>query len=160
MLKKILITLLIIFLFGGQSYALEGLIKKVDLNKKAVMVKNNWYFLQKNTYIERNGNIGTLKSCFPLTEDCYQWGHLVFDSDGSLEKLIVEYNVIEGIVENVDYIDKNLRLNTYKGPETNKDFYNFSWTQDCMKGDKIQCLKPGQHIILISGGKNILRIID
>lgn len=159
MLKKITIFILIMILLPVQVYALNGLIKKVDLDRNAIMVKNNWYLLQENTEIQRNGNICKLKSCRPVTEGNYQWGHLVFDSSGQLEKLIVEYRVIEGIIKTINYNKKKLTIETYKEPETEDDFYNLSWSQNYIKSKKIKKFQSGDHIIVVSGNDNILKVI-
>ncbi len=158
MFKKIIIFLIIIIL-PVQTYAFDGLIKRVDLNRRAVMIKNNWYLLQENTNITRNNNISSLKSCRPLAKNNYQWAELVFDSSQKLKNLIVKYRIIEGIIKTINYKNKSLTVKTYKGPETRENFYNLFWSRNFVKNNKIKNLQIGEHIIIISGGKNILKIV-
>ena len=154
---KILVFILILLFLSSSVLAVEGLITEVNLDKRAVKIKNKWYFLQEKTMIKRNNIKGSLKTCQPINNKYYQWAHLKFDSNNRLEKIKISYHVREGKIIAINYVTKKVKLKVYKKPNQSLNdtkFIEYKVTQDKM----LHKLRVGYHVVLVTTASKILKI--
>ena len=153
-LLSLFLLMLILFNFSGEGLAVSGLITDVNLEEKAVQLKNKWYYLQEKTVIERNNITGTIKSCAVINGKYPQWAQLIFDNQDKLSKIIVSYQVIQGQILHIDYIEGIIELKIYKTPETRFSDNKFRLEND----DLLKLLRIEDEVVIITAGSRIIDI--
>ena len=167
LIKKYLVFLLVLIIIfsvvkvkGREGFKTrEGFITEVNLDRQALKIKNNWYFLQEKTIIKRNNIKGTLKSCRPISDKNYQWAQLKFDSNHKLGKLTVKYYILEGNIIDIDYWTKTIKLKVFKVPKTFKKADRQEVIKLTVNRDNIlRELRIRHHIVLVTNGNEILKV--
>lgn len=148
----IILTIIWLILFSGSLNAVNGLIKEVDQEKNSLKIKNKWYYLQENTIIERNNTKVNLKSCKPVQDKYKQWARLKFDDKGNIDRVEVQYKIIEG---------KIIEINREKGTLILKIFKNSSEQTNSNKisnirEDLIKSVETKDKVVIIKSGPEII----
>lgn len=145
---------------GKASLALEGYITELDLTKQALKIGGNWYYLDSNSVITRNGLRTSLLSCQPISGQ-YQWGKALLKGR-TVSRLLIEYRVDEGVLERISLTGQWLELNIFlQQPTDSTTVKRFIWQTNITDGMKlISKLQAGDHVVIIAAGGLILRILS
>jgi hypothetical protein len=161
LLILILFVIIISPLVRALDKEISGLIIDVDKEKRGIKLYNyqqeKWYYLNGETRLIRNGVDSTINACYPLEGVFYQWASLEFNEKSQLIKIIVEYNVKEGIIREIDLNKAIIKVNIFKdncGINNNQDSYQFNSELAYL----VLNLREGEHIVFISRGNMIYYI--
>lgn len=145
---------------GKTSLEVEGYITELDLVKQGLKIGGNWYYLDNNSVITRNGLKTSLLSCQPISGQ-YQWGKALLKSQ-MVSRLSIEYKVYEGRIERISLAGQWLELSIFLQQTTDSaTVKRFNWQTSITDGSKvISKLHDGDHVVIIAAGGLILRILS
>ncbi|MFW5855638.1 MAG: hypothetical protein ACOCVB_00040 [Bacillota bacterium] len=129
------------------SQKMEGYIVAVDEGEGKIKIDNNWYDIEKETEIVRNGFSVEVKACAPV-DDRLQWAEFIV-KDQKIIKINVEYQVFEGEIINIDEKAKKLKLKLLQAPDYNDENLTIEVVD-------IEKYKKGDYLAVVMAGERLL----
>ncbi len=155
--KYLLLLILLILIFSivkvnASEIAVEGLITEVDLDNSGVKINGEWYYLDDNSSIIRNGIKSSLDSIGPVSPGFYQLGNLNLNDNNRIVSVQVFYNVLEGTVKKISGEEGWFKLRLYQQDTDLSGEKRIYWENSYL-------LQPGDYLILTAAGDRLLKLV-